>query len=87
MGSLFPLFHGSTPQWQCILQGLHQLRRLNTHFSVVQEVGCLLQDAESYHAGSGADHEVVGVGVAALLLSLRPDCPRQQYVPLLDFKI
>ena len=48
-----------------------------TNFSVVQEVGCGLQAAEGDHAGSGADHEVVGVGVAALLLSLRPDCPRQ----------
>ena len=61
--------------------------RIDTHFSVVQVVGCHLQDAEGDHAGSGADHKVVGVGVAALLLSLRPDCPRQQYVPLLDFKI
>ena len=61
--------------------------RLDTHFSVVQEVGCGLQAAEGDHAGSGADHEVVGVGVAALLLSLRPDRPRQQCVPLLDFEI
>ena len=60
---------------------------VDTHFSVVQEVGCGLQAAEGDHAGSGADHEVVGVGVAALLLSLRPDCPRQQCVPLLDFEI
>ena len=60
---------------------------LDTHFSVVEEVGCGLQAAEGDHAGSGADHEVVGVGVAALLLSLRPDRPRQQCVPLLDFKI
>ena len=60
---------------------------LDTYFSVVQEVGCRLQDAEGDHAGSGADHEVVGVGVAGVLLSLRPDCPRQQCVPLLDFEI
>ena len=50
---------------------------LDTHFPVVQEVGGRLQDAEGDHAGSGADHEGVGVGVAALLLSLRPNCPRQ----------
>ena len=65
----------------------HLLTRPDTHFSVVQIVGGRLQDAEGNHAGSGADHEVVGVGVAALLLSLRPDCPRQQCVPLLDFEI
>ena len=63
------------------------LHHLLTHFSVVQIVGGRLQDAEGDHAGSGADHKVVGVGVAALLLSLRPDCPRQQCVPLLDFEI
>ena len=61
--------------------------RVDTHFSVVQEVCCGLQAAEGDHAGGGADHEVVGVGVAALLLSLRPDRPRQQCVPLLDFEI
>ena len=33
--------------------------RVDTHFSVVQEVGCGLQAAEGDHAGSGADHEVV----------------------------
>ena len=58
-----------------------------SHFSVVQIVEGCLQAAEGDHAGSGADHEVVGVVVAGLLLSLRPDCPRQQYMPLLDFEI
>ena len=61
--------------------------RVDTHFSVVQEVCCGLQAAEGDHAGSGADHKVVGVGVAGVLLSLHSDCPRQQCVPLLDFKI
>ena len=61
-------------KWQCLH---HLLTRPDTHFSVVQIVGRRLQDAEGDHAGSGADHEVVGVGVAGLLLSLRPDCPRQ----------
>ena len=59
----------------------------DTHFSVVQIVGRHLQAAEGDHAGGGADHEVVGVGVAALLLSLRANCSRQQCVPLLDFEI
>ena len=60
---------------------------VDTHFSVVQEVCCGLHAAEGDHAGSGADHEVVGVGVAALLLSLRANCSRQQCVPMLDFEI
>ena len=50
--------------------------KCSSHFSVVQIVGGCLQDAEGDHAGSGADHEVVGVGVTGLLLSLCPDCPR-----------
>ena len=62
---------------QALVQSSILVLRLDTHFSVVQEVGCGLQAAEGDHAGSGADHEVVGVGVAGLLLSLRPDCPRQ----------
>ena len=65
----------------------HLLTRPDTHFSVVQIIGGGLQDAECDHTGSGADHEVVGVDVAGLLLSLSPDCPRQQCVPLLDFEI
>ena len=80
-----------TTRWQCYNVNNFFLltNRYNqvSHFSVVQEVCCGLQAAEGDHAGSGADHEVVGVGVAALLLSLRPDRPRQQCVPLLDFEI
>ena len=50
---------------------------LNTDLSVVQEVGHHLQDTEADHGDSCAYHEVVGVGVGYVLLSLRPDCTRQ----------
>ena len=50
---------------------------MSTHLSVVQVVGRHLQDAEGDHAGSHTDHQVVGAGVGDVLLSLRPDNPRQ----------